>query len=45
MSIAVSFDTVSIVFGDKPAMALPLMDAGQEPRRGAGRNRAGAGRA
>jgi glycine betaine/proline transport system ATP-binding protein len=29
MSIAVSFDTVSIVFGDKPAMALPLMDAGQ----------------
>ncbi len=28
MSTAVSFDTVSIVFGDKPHAALPLMDAG-----------------
>lgn len=29
MSIAVKFDNVSIVFGDKPEVALPLMDAGQ----------------
>ena len=28
--IAVEFDKVSIVFGDKPASALPLMDAGKE---------------
>ena len=27
---AVEFDNVSIVFGDKPASALPLMDQGQE---------------
>lgn len=27
---AVIFDNVSIVFGDKPAVALPLMDAGQD---------------
>jgi len=27
---AVEFDNVSIVFGDNPASALPLMDAGQE---------------
>lgn len=27
---AVEFDKVSIVFGDKPASALPLMDAGKE---------------
>lgn len=27
---AVEFDNVSIVFGDKPASALPLMDEGQE---------------
>ena len=26
---AVEFDNVSIVFGPKPAKALPLMDAGQ----------------
>ncbi|MDJ0626673.1 MAG: choline ABC transporter ATP-binding protein [Rhodobacter sp.] len=30
MSAAVEFDAVSIVFGDEPAAALPLMDAGQE---------------
>ena len=30
MSAAVEFDNVSIVFGDKPAAALPLMDAGQD---------------
>ena len=29
MSVAVDFDTVSIVFGDQPDTALPLMDAGQ----------------
>ncbi|MDP3340895.1 choline ABC transporter ATP-binding protein [Frigidibacter sp.] len=29
MSVAVEFDNVSIVFGDKPDVALPLMDAGQ----------------
>lgn len=29
MSKAVKFDNVSIVFGDKPAKALPLMDEGQ----------------
>lgn len=29
MTIAVDFDTVSIVFGDTPDTALPLMDAGQ----------------
>ncbi len=29
MSRAVSFHNVSIVFGDRPASALPLMDAGQ----------------
>ena len=29
MTNAVSFDNVSIVFGDKPEKALPLMDAGQ----------------
>ncbi len=29
MSTAVSFNNVSIVFGDRPAKALPLMDAGQ----------------
>ncbi len=29
MSTAVKFDNVSIVFGDKPAKALPLMDEGQ----------------
>jgi glycine betaine/proline transport system ATP-binding protein len=29
MSIAVEFDRVSIVFGDRPHAALPLMDAGQ----------------
>lgn len=28
--IAVAFDNVSIVFGDKPHSALPLMDAGKE---------------
>ncbi len=28
--IAVEFDKVSIVFGDRPEKALPLMDAGQE---------------
>ena len=28
--IAVEFDNVSIVFGDKPQVALPLMDAGKE---------------
>jgi glycine betaine/proline transport system ATP-binding protein len=28
MSVAVEFDRVSIVFGDNPARALPLMDAG-----------------
>lgn len=27
---AVEFDNVSIVFGDKPSVALPLMDAGKE---------------
>lgn len=27
---AVEFDNVSIVFGDKPTVALPLMDSGQE---------------
>ena len=27
--IAVRFDNVSIVFGDQPERALPLMDAGQ----------------
>jgi glycine betaine/proline transport system ATP-binding protein len=27
---AVEFDNVSIVFGDKPKLALPLMDAGQD---------------
>lgn len=30
MNAAVTFDAVNIVFGDKPAAALPLMDAGQE---------------
>lgn len=30
MGIAVEFDQVNIVFGDKPDMALPLMDAGKE---------------
>ncbi len=30
MSAAVEFDKVSIVFGDKPQMALPLMDQGQD---------------
>jgi len=30
METAVEFDNVSIVFGDKPAVALPLMDAGQD---------------
>ena len=30
MSDAVVFDNVSIVFGDKPETALPLMDAGQD---------------
>ena len=29
MSVAVDFQAVSIVFGDKPETALPLMDAGQ----------------
>ena len=29
MSAAVEFDNVSIVFGDKPATALPLMDGGR----------------
>ena len=29
MSIAVEFDRVSIVFGDQPDRALPLMDDGQ----------------
>ncbi len=29
MSVAVSFDAVSIVFGDAPETALPLMDEGQ----------------
>jgi glycine betaine/proline transport system ATP-binding protein len=29
MTTAVSFKNVSIVFGDKPEHALPLMDAGQ----------------
>jgi glycine betaine/proline transport system ATP-binding protein len=29
MSVAVEFDAVNIVFGDKPASALPLMDKGQ----------------
>lgn len=29
MSIAVSFESVSIVFGDKPETALPMMDAGK----------------
>jgi glycine betaine/proline transport system ATP-binding protein len=30
MTTAVSFDNVNIVFGDKPHVALPLMDAGQD---------------
>ena len=30
MSVAVSFDAVNIVFGDKPQVALPLMDKGQD---------------
>ena len=30
MTIAVEFDKVSIVFGDKPGIALPLMDQGME---------------
>ena len=30
MSAIVKFDNVSIVFGDKPQIALPLMDQGQE---------------
>ncbi len=30
MSNAVEFDNVSIVFGEKPGLALPLMDAGQD---------------
>ncbi|KZY05946.1 MULTISPECIES: choline ABC transporter ATP-binding protein [unclassified Sulfitobacter] len=30
MNNAVEFDNVSIVFGDKPAKALPLMDAGED---------------
>ncbi len=30
MSVAVRIDNVSIVFGDKPDAALPLMDAGKE---------------
>lgn len=30
MGTAVEFDNVSIVFGDRPAKALPLMDAGQD---------------
>ncbi len=30
MSVAVEFDKVSIVFGDQPEKALPLMDQGQE---------------
>jgi len=30
MSAAVEFDNVSIVFGDKPQAALPLMDAGRD---------------
>lgn len=30
MNVAVEFDKVSIVFGDKPQLALPLMDEGQE---------------
>lgn len=29
MTTAVAFDNVSIVFGDKPELALPLMDAGK----------------
>ena len=29
MSVAVSFDKVSIVFGNAPETALPLMDAGK----------------
>ena len=29
MSIAVEFDRVSIVFGEDPKSALPLMDQGQ----------------
>ena len=29
MTAAVEFDRVSIVFGDRPQAALPLMDAGQ----------------
>ena len=30
MSLAVQFDAVSIVFGDRPAAALPAMDAGRD---------------
>ena len=30
MAVAVRFDAVNIVFGDKPKSALPLMDAGQD---------------
>ncbi|HHB80767.1 MAG TPA: ATP-binding cassette domain-containing protein, partial [Aliiroseovarius sp.] len=30
MSVAVEFDKVSIVFGDHPEKALPLMDQGRE---------------
>ncbi|MCP5073403.1 MAG: choline ABC transporter ATP-binding protein, partial [Rhodobacteraceae bacterium] len=30
MPTAVEFDNVSIVFGDKPEIALPLMDQGME---------------
>ena len=30
MTRAVEFDRVSIVFGDNPEAALPLMDAGRE---------------
>ena len=29
MTPAVEFDAVSIVFGDAPASALPMMDAGR----------------
>ena len=30
MGVAVDFQEVCIVFGDKPQTALPLMDAGQD---------------
>ena len=42
---AVVFDRVSIVFGDKPHLALPLMDQGDEQGRHSKPNRSDFGRA